>query len=185
MKRMVCVLLGAAFLLTAGVGFAQTKTIPGEKTTITGTVEAIEASSRTMTVKGPKGNYVTIDVPEDVKKFPAVKVGDTISVTYYDNVVLRLKRPGEKSVDTAGAAVTPGSGAKPGGTAATQRTITATITAIDQAIPSITFSGPNNWTYSSRVVDKKALAQVKVGDRVDITWTDAVLISVQPPAAKK
>ena len=59
----------------------------------------------------------------------------------------------------------------------TQRTITATITAIDQNVPSITFSGPNNWTYSSRVEDKKALAKVKVGDKVDITWTAAVLVS--------
>jgi len=51
-------------------------------------------------------------------------------------------------------------------------------------VPSITFSGPNNWKYSSKVVDKKALASVKVGDKVDITWTEAVLISVQPPAKK-
>jgi hypothetical protein len=40
----------------------------------------------------------------------------------------------------------------------------------------ITFTGPNNWRYSSRVEDKKALATVKVGDRVDITWTDALLV---------
>ena len=69
------------------------------------------------------------------------------------------------------------SGARPGGTAATQRTITATITAIDPAVPSITFSGPNNWKYTSRVEDKQALSKVKVGDRVDITWTQALLAS--------
>ena len=41
----------------------------------------------------------------------------------------------------------------------------------------MTFSGPNNWKYTSRVEDKKALEKVKVGDRVDITWTEALLIS--------
>jgi len=41
----------------------------------------------------------------------------------------------------------------------------------------ITFSGPNNWSYSSRVEDTKMLAQVKVGDKVDITWTEALLVS--------
>ena len=68
---------------------------------------------------------------------------------------------------------------RPSGTAAVQQTITATITAIDQTVPSITFSGPRGWTYSSRVEDKAALAKVKVGDRVDITWTSAVLLSLE------
>ena len=68
----------------------------------------------------------------------------------------------------------------PGGTRATQRTITATITAIDMATPSVTFTGPNGWKYSSKVQDKAALAKVKVGDKVDIVWTEAVLVSVEP-----
>ena len=72
--------------------------------------------------------------------------------------------------------VTPGT--RPGGTSAEQRTITATITQIDPKVPSITFKGPNNWTYSSRVEDRKAIEKVKVGDKVDITWTQATLIDV-------
>jgi hypothetical protein len=62
--------------------------------------------------------------------------------------------------------------------------ITATITAIDPNVPSITLAGPNNWTYSSRVADKAALKQVKVGDRLDITWTSAVLVSADSPKVK-
>jgi len=46
-------------------------------------------------------------------------------------------------------------------------------------VPSITFTGPNGWKYSSRVEDKKALAKVKVGDRLDITWTEALILSVE------
>jgi hypothetical protein len=68
-------------------------------------------------------------------------------------------------------------GQLPGATAAKQRTITATITAIDPTIPSISFSGPNNWKYSSRVQDVNALKTVKVGDKLDITWTEALLVS--------
>ena len=61
----------------------------------------------------------------------------------------------------------------------TQRTITATITTIDLQVPSISFSGPNNWTYSSPVEDRKALERVKVGDKVDIMWTVALLVSFE------
>ena len=178
MRRLSAGLIAAALLLSLAPSVrAQTKTLPGEKTTITATVEAVEASTRTITLKGPKGNYVDIVAPDSVKRFSEIKVGDTITATYYDNVVLRVKHPGEKSVDTDKTAVTPGSGQKPGATAATQRTITATITAIDPTVPSITFSGPHNWTYSSRVEDRKALETVKVGDKVDITWTAALLVS--------
>jgi hypothetical protein len=155
---------------------AQTKTIPGEMTTVTATVEAIDASTRTVTLKGPKGNYVDMVVPDTVKRFPEIKVGDTITARYYENLVLRVKHPGEKSVDSDTTGVSPTSGTKPGATASTQRTITATITEIDQNVPSITFTGPNNWKYSSRVEDRKALATVKVGDKVDITWTAALMV---------
>jgi hypothetical protein len=83
----------------------------------------------------------------------------------------------EADVDSGSGGVTPTAGTMPAGTADVQRTITATITAIDPKVPSITFSGPNNWTYSSKVEDKKALQKVKVGDKVDITWTSAMLVS--------
>jgi hypothetical protein len=32
---------------------------------------------------------------------------------------------------------------------------------------------------------KEALKKVKVGDRLDITWTEAMLISVEAPAVRK
>jgi hypothetical protein len=178
MTRLSAGLVAAALLLPLAPSVqAQSKTITGEAVTVSATVEAVEASTRTITLKGPKGNYVDVVAPDTVTRFSEIKVGDTITAQYYENLVVRLKHPGEKSVDSDSAAVTKGTGAKPGATAATQRTITATITAIDPKVPSITFSGPHNWTYSSRVEDKKALATVKVGDKVDITWTEAVLLS--------
>ena len=159
---------------------AQTKTLTGETQTVTATVEAIDAARRTLTLKGPKGNYVDVVAPESVEKFSAIKVGDKITAKYYENIVLRLKQPGEKAVDGESAAATKSAGVKPGATAAAQRTITATITEIDPKVPSITFSGPNGWKYSSRVEDRKALAQVKVGDKLDITWTEALLVTFAP-----
>ena len=167
--------------LTGSAVGAQTKEIPGQTATITATVEAIDATTRTLTVKGPAGNYVPITVPKTVTRFSEIKVGDTISARYYDNVVLRLKPAGEAPVDTLAEGVTKGAGATPAATAAVQRTITAAIVSIDPNVPSVTFKGEKvNWTYSSRVADKAALAKVKVGDRVDITWTEALMVSIVP-----
>ena len=170
----------ALLVLTgASLGAQVTKTLPGEMKTVSATVESIEKSSREVTLKKPDGTYTVVQVPPEVKRFDTLKIGDTVTARYYDNVVLRLKPQGEKDVDSSGAAATRAPEGKAAGTVAAQRTITATITAIDPKVPSITFKGPNNWTYSSRVEDTKALSKVKVGDRVDITWTSAVLMSFE------
>ena len=183
MKKFIMTTVAAVALAAplAGTAIAQSKTITGETKVVTATIEAIERASRTVTLKEEDGTYHTVDVPADVTKFDAMKVGDKITARYYENVVVRLKAPGEKDKDTDTAALTATGGKKPGGTGATQRTITATITQLDPKIPSITFTGPNGWKYSSRVQDKEAIKKVKVGDKVDITWTEALLVSVETP----
>ena len=174
--------LAVLALAPATAAPAQVKEIPGDTITVSGSVEAIDHPSRVLTIKSDKdGEFVTLDIPASAKRFDEVKVGDKVTARYYDNVTVRLKKPGEKTVNAGEAAVTPGSGAKPSGTVAKQRTMTATVEAIDPNVPSITFKGPKGWKYSRRVLDKEALKQVKVGDQVDFTWTEAVTLDVTTP----
>ena len=180
MKRFVVGIIASAVLVSmASTAMAQTKTFDEQMVVETGTVESIEAASRTITLKKPDGTVVTIFAGPDMKRFEEVKVGDKVTARYYENVVVRVKRPGEPDVDTAAKTTTPSKQVLPGGTRARQRTITATITAIDMNTPSISFTGPNGWKYSSAVQDKAALAKVKVGDKVDIVWTEALLVSLE------
>lgn len=160
---------------------AQTKEVPGEMVTVTAKVAAVELKARTLTLEQPDGTYDTIVVPESYTRFPGIKVGDTVTARYYDNVVFRKLNPGEKPADSASGGIVPAPGSRPAGTASVQRTITTKITAIDQKIPSITFTGPNNWVYSTKVKDRALLKTVAVGDLVNITWTEAVSIEVTPP----
>jgi len=154
------------------------KTLTGETRTLSATVETIEQSTRAVTVKKSNGEYEVLYCPPALKRCDTLKIGDRINAKYYENVVLQLKEPGTADKNSAKGALVPVEGA-PAGTMSYQRTITATITAIDPKVPSITFTGPSNWKYSSRVSDTAALAKVKVGDKVDITWTTAVLMSVE------
>ena len=164
-----------------GVPTDQTKAVPGEMVTVTAKVAAVEQQHRTLTLEKPDGTYTTVVVPESYKRFPGIKVGDTVTARYYDNVVFRKLDPGEKPTDSASGGVVPAPGSRPAGTASVQRTITTKITAIDPKIPSITFTGPNNWVYSTKVKDPSLLKGVAVGDLVNITWTEAVSIEVAPP----
>jgi len=171
-------LAGAALLMTSATAGAQSKTLQGESETVTATIEAIDQASRTITVKDDKGIYETLDVGPGVARFNELKVGDKITARYYENVVVRVKKPNEAAVDVASGALTRSQ--TPGGTAAVQRTITVTITAMDPKARSVTVKGPNNYVYSRRVQDKKIFDQLKVGDRLDMTWTNALLLSAEP-----
>jgi hypothetical protein len=99
----------------------------------------------------------TIDVPTSAKRFDELKVGDKVSITYNNTVSARLKPPGEPAVNTATTTSTAGQGERPGGTAAAERTMTATISGIDKSASSVTFTGPNGWKYSRRVADPTVL----------------------------
>ena len=180
MKRRFAIAVTAALgiALVPALADAQSRTVAGDIKVVTGTVEKIDVKARTLVVKTAT-DYEEIDVPEAVKRFGLVKVGDRLHLRYYDNLVLILKQPGAPEVDSRAAVITPG-GIGTSGTAARQRTITATITAIDEQASSVTFTGPNGWTFSSPVTDRDALARVKAGDRVDLTWTAAVLVSLEP-----
>ena len=173
-------LTGSLLLSAVGTVRAQTKTLVGESVSMTVTIEAIEPSTRTLTVKDDKGIYETIQAPPEVKRFSELKVGDRITARYYTNVVIRMKSPGEAPVDVDSAALTRSEGT-PGVTAAAQRTITVAVTAMDPTTSSVTVKGPNGYVYNRKVADKKAYAQLKVGDQLDMTWTEAVLLSVDAP----
>jgi hypothetical protein len=176
--------LGGALVLAvtmAGPLWAQEAIeIPGEMTTTTGVVEAIDHTQRVLTVRDTDGNFVAIDVPEGAERFDEVKVGDSISVRYYDTVSVRRKPDSEPDVDSASVGATPTEGGAIGGTVATQRTITATVAAIDRETRAITFTGPSNFNYSRRASESTDLSTVNVGDRIDVTWTHAVTIIINP-----
>jgi hypothetical protein len=181
MKRFLVGIIAVAVLLAmARTAMAQARTITSEMRVETGTIEAIEASTRSVTLRKADGTVVTTVAGPDIKRFEELKVGDKVTARFYDNVVVRLKQPGESEVDSKARGTTGSEQVMPGGTRARQRTITATITAIDPNTPTITFTGPNGWKYTSKVQDTEALAKVKVGDKVDIVWTEAVLVSVEP-----
>lgn len=180
-KAMMSALAVAMLLLTSAQASAQSKAIQGNSVTMTVTVEALDQATRSMTVKDEKGIYETIQAPPEMKRFNELKVGDRITVRYYENVVIRLKKPGEAPVDVLSGALTRGQGASPAGTLAEQRTITVTITAMDPKTQSATVKGPNGYVYSRRVADKKTFDSLKVGDQLDMTWTNAMLISAESP----
>ena len=166
---------------------AQTREVTTNEVSIRGTVQAIDQTARTVVIKGDKGNLVTLDVPPSVTRLNEVKVGDIVTITYYDRVSVRLKPAGEAAVDrVVEPATTPAAGALPGATRSRQRIATVTITDWDPATRMVSFTGPKGGTYTRHVaetIDPKVVAALKVGDRADVTWTEALSLQVSSGTA--
>lgn len=149
-------------------------------TTIAGVVRAIDHTSRVLTISKSDGTFVSIDAPAKAERFDEVNIGDRIRVTYYDVISARVKPADEPAVDTSSSALTPSVGGGLGGTSANQRTMTVTIVALDRENRAVTFTGPGNFRRSRWVRDSTNLEEFNVGDRIDVTWTTAVVIAVNP-----
>jgi Cu/Ag efflux protein CusF len=152
----------------------------------TATVQAVDLEKRTVTLKGEQGNIFDLKVGEQAKNLPQVKVGDLVTVQYYESLAFEVTKPGQAvaaGATTGVASAKPGE--KPAGVAAGQATIVATVEAIDAKNHYVTLKGPDGKAKEIKVKDPKNLVNVKVGDQVAITYTEALAIEVTPAKKKK
>lgn len=151
--------------------------------TATATVQKVDLKKRLVTLQGPDGKSFTITVDEAVKNLPQVKKGDIVTVVYFESIAYDVRRPGdaEPGVATASEVTRSKPGEKPGGVAADVLRVTATITAIDKKAPSVTLQVPGGVARTITVKDPSRLEKVKVGDLVEITYSEALAISVERP----
>ena len=174
-------------LSTAAMSTAQPREAESQ-VSVQGTVEAVDHTARTVTIRLQQGTVVSLDVPPTATRFQQVKVGDIVQATYYDKVSIRVKPAGEPTVDRAVEPVTTATpGDLPGATRTRQRITTVTITGWDPANRVVSFTGPNGTAYTRGLVpstDPRIVEGLKVGDRVDVTRTEAVTLTSQgQPAA--
>jgi Cu/Ag efflux protein CusF len=150
----------------------------GAQVSETFTIEAIDSSARLVTLKDSKGEMETIYCGPEVERFNALKVGDKVTFRYYESVVYAIQQPGS-TPSSGGAGIVRTPGQKPGGTISQQMTATVTVNAIDAKVPSVTITTEDGRKMSFKVDNPKNLEGVKVGDKVQITYTQALAISVQ------
>jgi hypothetical protein len=165
-------------LVSLTTAFAQERTPLSvtEAVTVRATIEAINKADRIITLKGPGGNLVDVKAEEGVKRFDELKVGDVVSATYSESIAVHVRKPGDPAPDKERVVVRPQS--KPGASVEDIKTMTVTVEAIDPSVPSVTIKDPQGKTRTYRVRDSKRLEGVKVGDKVDIYYTVALLIKV-------
>jgi len=65
---------------------------------MTGTITAIDSTTRAVTLKGLQGHELTITVGPEVKNFAQMKVGDQVNAEYLEALTLELKKGGKAIV---------------------------------------------------------------------------------------
>ncbi len=180
-RRILFVCLVA--LVAAGTAYAQPPASVSKSAmmTETATIVAIDSTNRLVSLKAEDGTVETIYAGPEVKRFAELKVGDKITFKYYESVVFSIQKPGDKPPASAPPSLVRGMGARPAGTLSQQMTAVVTIEAIDLAVPSVTIKTDKGETMHFKIEDKSNLKGVKVGDKVQITYTQALAVSVDAP----
>jgi len=152
---------------------------------VTATVTAIDQATRAVTLRKDDGTEVSFVASEDVQNLAQVQVGDVLHVVYAEALAYEVRKGGTAAAPvTAIAGGAAELGQRPAGALARQTTATVAIIAIDPQVPSVTFRGPAGNTRTIKVLHPEKLEGVRVGDTVDVTFTEALAIKVVEASAK-
>ena len=195
-------LIAAAFATTASAqkpdatGGAVLASEPGKavlarKMELSAQVMGIDKATRTLTLKGPKGNVVDLVASDEVKNFDQIKLGDFVVARYAEALTLELKKTsagaGGPVVREELAKAKPGE--RPVVAGARQVTVLANVIAVDPKKSTITLKGPRGNEVTLNVQNPDQFKVVKKGDQVEVTYTEALALSVEqapkPAAAAK
>jgi hypothetical protein len=183
----------AVAALTASVALAQTPAkaaapVKGKAVistlTVTATVTKINHKTREVTLKTEDGQEYSLIASNDVKNLAQVQKGDVVTASYTEALAYEVKKGGAAGASTAVTGGSAPAGAKPAGAIAQRTTLTVTIAAIDLKAPSVTFKGPEGNTRTIKVAYPEKLQDVKVGDTVELTYTEALAVKVEKAPKK-
>ncbi len=177
----ICITASIFAIGVVSAAFAQKPVNKAQAVSATFTITAIDSGARMVTLKDKDGITHDIVCGPDIQRFDQLKVGDSVTFRSYESVATAINHPGSAPKAAASAGITRTPGAKPGGTLAQQMTASVTIEAIDPKIPSVTVRTADGNRMSFTVEDPKNLEGYKTGDKVDVTYTQALAISVASP----
>jgi hypothetical protein len=180
MTAKMTVFAAMIWVTAAALPLAQAPVTKANVVKVSATIQAIDATTRTLTLRDDKGNEDTFSVGSGVQRFNELKVGQKVNITYYESLVFQLVKPGEKpGGESLEVAFDRAKAGLPAGTVATQDKATVTVKAVDQKVPSITVTTADGRVVTRKIENKKNIAGLKPGDKIDITFTRAVVTSVQ------
>jgi propanediol utilization protein len=149
---------------------------------VSATVVGIDKATRTVTLKSPKGEVFDIVASDEVKNFDQIKVGDAVVARYAQALTLELKKSKAAAGDPVvrEEAAKAKAGERPAVVGARQVTVIADVVAVDAKASTITLKGPKGKVVVLDVRNPDQFKVVKKGDQVEVSYTEALALSVEP-----
>ena len=185
--RVDIVRFSLAAMVAAGTGLAisvAAAVTVSDEDQIRAVIESVDPATRQVLLRGPQGGMVTVAAGPEVRNFAQLKPGDQVVVTYREALAAELAKPGSSAPPaqlvqrTSRAAP----GATPGASAEQMIRARVKITGINRQHNTVSFVGPAQIERTVNVTDpdmQNFLKTLNVGDEVDLTYTEAIAVSVE------
>ncbi|MFV2057728.1 MAG: hypothetical protein ACC707_14775 [Thiohalomonadales bacterium] len=154
-----------------------------DKVEIRATVEAIDYKTREVVLMGPHGNLTSVIAGKEVKRLNDIHVDDIIVVEYLTYLSAEFRKPTaaeekEPLVVVADAGRAPSSMDPRGEIGAIVKAVVS-IEIINRPEMEVTIKGPRGNYFSVDMTDKELITELNVGQRLIMTYAEAVAISLE------
>jgi hypothetical protein len=149
-------------------------------------VTSVDSLNRHITIQTEDGKSRVIKAGPEVRNFNQLQVGDRVSATLVEQLVVFMRRPGE-----AGAALPPAGrqttvtvapeGAKPATVMADTIEVTAKVVGMDANSKQASLMFPDGTVRIVKVRPDVDMSKAKIGDEVVIRSTEDLAIKVEKP----
>jgi hypothetical protein len=179
--------VAALFALLLPAAHAQVKdaAVAVQETEAVVTVTKVDKEKRTVTFRGPKGGVATLTVPKESQNFDQVKAGQQYKMKYVEAVAVAIDKGAPAAAAGREVKLAP-KGSKPGGMVVNTVQLAGVIDSIDYTNRYVAVRGPKGNVVPLKVADEVPLQQLSAGDRISVTYSEALVIEMaaQAPAKK-
>jgi hypothetical protein len=150
--------------------------------TRTAVVQSVDQESRQVLLEAENGRMLSITAAPEVRNLAQLEPGDVVRLDYYEAVSVEMADPSDQSAPEA-VMVTERApeGAKPGAAGAASVRMVVEFVSYDPVSNIATFVAPDGVVETVTVQPemREFAAGLESGDRVDLTMTEAVAVSIQ------
>jgi hypothetical protein len=150
---------------------------------VSATVQKVDILNRLLSLKTQSGETVTVEVGPEVENLVQVREGDRLVVRYRHAIGATIATSAGQPVTVDVEADKAKLGERPRASASTTTNVPVTIASVDTKTNLVSFYGEDGLVRAITVQTPQAkefIKQLKPGDNVIVSYTEAAAISVEP-----
>ena len=151
---------------------------------LTATVKDVDLADRLVILQRPDGSVAVVAIDPSIHRLDEIRAGDKVHVKYSRAMAVKILKSKVSQLSTT---ITPSyqrsEGAYPGATASRQIRAVVRVDGIDLANYTVTITGQSGVpevVYLSDPELQNNLPKLKLGDIIEIVYTEATAVSVSP-----